>query len=282
MKLNNIQSRLIQALESEYSPSWSLTTLDGSKRPYRPDWQKENPLPHNYIVEAIRVGEEVTYRKKDGNNYTVRKFPQGLGLRTGEISEGVLAIDFDGKSATPLFEKLFGEIPLTAIFTSRIVTNLKEGELPERFQILLIVPKNQWQGLKNRTVFKTGVKDKNGKEEQLELRWNNSQSVLPGSVHPETGLYSWVTGRSFKQVGVAIASDKIIEALKEQPAHSQQQSNQREKTPNWHKTPTGVAIPLPCTWTQTEWAAYYMERLSIARADNYDGWTHVGMSASSP
>jgi Bifunctional DNA primase/polymerase, N-terminal len=40
---------------------------------------------------------------------------------------------------------------------------------------------------------KTGARDENGKEQQLEFRWDGCQSVLPPSTHPETGRYQWVS-----------------------------------------------------------------------------------------
>ncbi|MDJ0718635.1 MAG: bifunctional DNA primase/polymerase, partial [Prochloraceae cyanobacterium] len=282
MKLNNAQKRLKSALQ-QYPQYWAITTIDANKRPYRPDWQKEPPLSRKYIEDAIALGEEVQYLKKDGTAYKVRKCPQGLGLRTGEYSNGTLAIDFDGASSIPLYEKLFGTIPLTATFTSRLIAELSPGNLPTRFQILLIIPQQKWKGLKNRSVFKTGVIGKDGKEELLELRWNNSQSVLPGSVHPETGLYSWVPGRSFEEVGVAIANNKIIDALKEKqplPVENVTSSN----NPVVNKKPavkTSVSIPEACNWSETDWVAYYLARLSPSRADNYQSWLEVGMAAES-
>ncbi|MDJ0717778.1 MAG: DUF3987 domain-containing protein [Prochloraceae cyanobacterium] len=320
MKLNNIQKRLKSSLE-QYPQYWAITTIDANKRPYRPDWQKEPPLSRKYIEDAIVLGEEVQYTKKDGSSYKVRKCPQGLGLRTGEHSNGTLAIDFDGASSIPLYEKLFGKIPVTASFTSRLIAELSPGKLPRdesifseeplcsdklsakeqqlkqkgfltknkehwlptRFQILLIIPQQKWKGLKNRAVFKTGVIGKDGKEELLELRWNNSQSVLPGSVHPETGLYSWVPGRSFEEVGVAIANNKIIDALKEKqplPIDNVTKSN----PPVVNKKPvfnTSVLIPEACNWSETDWVAYYLARLSPSRADNYQSWLEVGMAAKS-
>src|SRR5207237_10733999 len=94
-----------------------------------------------------------------------------------------MAVDQDGSSAKELIQTISKceGLPETFAFTS---------DRLGRCQFLFTVPAEYAAHL--RTVkLKTGVKGDDGKDEQLELRWSNLQSVLPPSVHPETGCYRW-------------------------------------------------------------------------------------------
>lgn len=156
---DNLKSNLIDGLDL-IPTSWTLTPVDGNKRPYRKAWNTEPALNRTEIIKDIKAGKA-----------------KGYGLRTGEISGGILAVDCDGNSAwDKLIEILEGEIPDTICFSSG-----KDG----RAQFLFKVPENYWQGKPNRKVIDTAP------GEMLELRWNSCQSVLPPSVHPETGEYKW-------------------------------------------------------------------------------------------
>lgn len=126
----------------------------------------------------------------------------GLGLRTGKISGGILAVDLDGQSAIDKFTELYGgTLPQTVSFTS--------GK-PGRMQLIFKIPQEQWAGLKNKFVFQTG------EGEQIELRWNNHLSVLPPSIHPETQQsYQWIN--SPDSTATATCPEWILDPLREPP-----------------------------------------------------------------
>ena len=56
-----------------------------------------------------------------------------------------------------------------------------------RFQIIYQVPEKYWSKIKTRK-YQTGVKDEDGSVEQIELRWNGTQSIVSGK-HPKTDGY---------------------------------------------------------------------------------------------
>jgi hypothetical protein len=136
---------------------WVLTPVLNNKRPYRNNWQNE-VLSRDELVQIIRSGK-----------------PTGYGIKTGPVSGGLLAIDCDGQSAHDKLNQM-GELPKTVAFAS--------GK-PGRCQYLVRVAQEYWGVIKTRKIT-------TGKKEQLELRWDGCQSVLPPSVHPDTGSYSWV------------------------------------------------------------------------------------------
>src|SRR4028119_396255 len=212
-------TELIKSLDS--LPSiWQLTPVDGNKRPYQKDWQKKG-------IDRKTLEREL----KSGN-------AKGYGLLTGEKSGGILAIDADGPAAHELLAK-HGEVPATVAFTS--------GKLG-RCQYLLQVPQEKWGVLKT-TKLNTGVKGENGKDQLLELRWNGCQSVLPPSVHPETGRYQWVN--SPDSVKIAECPNWVIElimnaedAAKPDPALPLSYAAQSHSTAS---RPENILLPVPET-----------------------------------
>ena len=83
-----------------------------------------------------------------------------------------------------------------------------------RFQIIYQVPEKYWSKIKTRK-FQTGVKDEDGSVEQIELRWNGTQSIVSGK-HPKTDGYRWMENRSPKDLEIAEAPFAIIEKMMEQ------------------------------------------------------------------
>jgi len=178
--------------------NWALTTVS-NKRPYRENWQKETPLTKEQIKESILNGEQLW--SEDKEKY-YRAFPSGYGLRLGDVSGGLMALDIDGASVQQLLNAIAdGELPPTVMWTSG-----KEGH----YQLLFQVPDKYRERLKDFGCqhFSTwnGYHCKEG--EHLELRYNGVQSVLPCSYHPETGRYEWLMHP--KETPIAIAPDWLL------------------------------------------------------------------------
>ncbi|MBP5976534.1 bifunctional DNA primase/polymerase [Brasilonema sp. CT11] len=187
------------ASELEKIPSnWSLTPVQ-DKSPKRQNWQIEESIPRQGIAALILQGEKKVNRK--GNAYT--NYWSGYGIRTGEQSGGIIAIDVDGSSAQPLLDAMSsGDLPKTVSWTSG-----KDG----RYQIAYQVPDELRSQLKdfNRVALTEWgdlqtARDEEGKPtELLEFRYNGVQSVLPPSRHPSTGNYSWINSPESTEVAIA-------------------------------------------------------------------------------
>jgi hypothetical protein len=149
---------------------WQLTPLGkkdrtgkpNPKAPYLKNWAV-NDIDRQAIERDLKSGKAI-----------------GIGLRLGEPSEYVVAIDFDGQSSIDFWVDKFGEIPKTVTWTSG-----KNG----RFQALFTVPERYQNRAKSKVI-------KTGRAEQLEFRYTGCQSVLPPSPHPETDGYVWVNSPS--------------------------------------------------------------------------------------
>ena len=177
---------------------WSLTPLE-DKTPKRKGWQEEEKLSHGEISDFILFGDR-KISNRTGNEYI--SFCSGFGLRTGDYSDGLIAIDVDGISAQPLLNLISGgDIPETVKWTS--------GK-PGRYQMLFQIPPEFRENLASfsrKAINEWGdLKADNG--EQLEIRYNRVQSALPPSRHPVTGQYKWLN--SPQDVEVAIAPDWLI------------------------------------------------------------------------
>jgi len=192
---------------------WALTPVI-EKRPYRQGWQTETPVARHSIIEGILSG--VNRISKTGKSY--RSYNSGFGLRLGDISGGLLAIDIDGPSALPILETLSsGNLPETISWTS--------GKIGRK-QLLFQIPDSARAVLASftrKTLMSVGeIQTDSG--ELLEFRYNYSQSVLPPSYHPDTGAYQWLHSPS--EMEVAIAPDWLIELLLK---YSQEEANQQQE-----------------------------------------------------
>ncbi len=215
-----------------YPREWSLTPVQ-RKRPYRPNWQSEPPLDRDSIEQELKSGRAT-----------------GVGLRLGEDSGGLVAVDLDGISASQFLKVNGLELPPTVSWTS--------GK-PGRSQHLYSIPEEKRSQLQNRKVIETGVIG-----EQVELRWNNHQSVLPPSIHPDTGKpYQWINAPDLSDV--AMAPTWVIKQL----------------TPPITQAKERKVIDFPIqdtSWGDIDRARSYLASLKPERADNRDTWLKVGMA----
>jgi len=227
---------LIQQLAS-LPGDWGYVAVGQGKRPYQAEWQK-NPLNKEQLTAEINTGHAVA-----------------IGVLAGPQSGGLLFVDHDGISAGEILEKL--GVPLRDFPKSWAVTSGRTG----RLQIIYQVPPQYWDTIKTRK-FKTGKHDEEGKQEQLELRWTGCQSVVAG-VHPTTGAYRWLKGRSPDDLPLGEAPIALIEQmLPQQPA---------ELLPL-----LPPPAPRDTDRTDEDWARIWLDALRSSRTDDYDEWIEVG------
>ena len=183
---NSNSDALIEAI-AQFPKEWNLTPCVG-KQNFWPGWQRE-ALDRTILLAAI---QNQVNQKGEPCQWT------GVSIVTGPLSNGVMAIDFDGLSALrKYFDTSNGEPPpVTKRWTSG-----RSGH----FQILLRVPPEKWEGLKPQK-----IELDNG--EKLELRWQQC-STLPPSIHPETKKpYRWENDGE-----IAEAPEFILNLMREKP-----------------------------------------------------------------
>lgn len=206
---NNHQSFSRPALINSVDtiPSEVVLTPVIGKRPLRNDWQHEPPIPRDLLRVLLKNGQELT--TKEGKRWRCQW--DGYGVRTGDVSNGLIALDIDGPSAVRLFNALqefYEPLPKSVAWTSG-----KEG----RSQIVFQIPDHYRERFKSFTrkdlkeFSLNGENIKRTGNEAVDFRYNDCQSVLPPSKHPETGLYRWIN--SFDDCEVAIAPDWLCEFI---------------------------------------------------------------------
>jgi len=198
---SQVSTVLIAAI-NQFPQEWALTPCVG-KRNLWPGWQNTK-LDRETLTSAI-----ATSTNADGKPCAWT----GVSVVTGSLSEGLMAVDFDGPAALQKYVELSaGELPpLTMKWTS--------GRT-DHFQILLQVPRKKWEGLKPQK-----IELENGNK--LELRWNQC-STLPPSIHPDTGKpYFW---ESKADTLIAECPDFILDLMRGAPTIELPQKPKRENS----------------------------------------------------
>lgn len=227
----DLSAKALDLLRAGIFPdAWTFVPVAG-KATYIENWTTK-PLSRQACIDA----------------YKLRSDYNGLGVVTGSFSEGLIALDIDGPLADERYREAAGDgyEPYGAE-SSMSWTSGKEG----RRQILYVVPDallsqlahvnklilrvedGDWhlgQGDSNRS---PGQKPGDAIEEPYEevvLRFNHCQSVVPGSVHPELKTrYKWL---NYNNGEVAMAPRWIVDVLcgvaKARPFLSESEQKQLE------------------------------------------------------
>jgi len=239
---------------------WLIIPCKG-KKPLGYQWQKYPWCPQSLLEELNRGG--VPVRDRHGNFYKI--IPTGVGVLCGQNEkEFLVAVDCDGYSAIERIAAI-EPLPKTVAFTS--------GK-PGRAQYLFKVEGDS--KLKSRKI-------PTAAGEALELRGSNLPSVLPPSVHPETGFYRWLPGCCPSVTEVATAPKWIIKEMS-QGFHSHLQVR-NIKTQRRSFSKSFSVPPPPCqnvTLSAKEIEALtLLEAIHPQYANNYWTWIQIGMALHS-
>jgi len=246
--------------------SWRFVPINGNKQPLGRDWQNTHMTVADF-VQAEETGSfsKLFYQPKDSTDKkpVPFKWMEAIGILCGEPSGGILCFDHDGHSCDPLIEELSGQSVADALPKTVAFHGGKDGH----YQAMYHIPSMYWDAISHKRIL-TGVKvwnefKKRNEDEQIDLRWTGGQSVLIG-VHPETGQYKWLEGRSPADVEVAECPLWIIEQML-CVVEEAQQSEPTHQTQ--HKTTQS-------TLSDREWALSYLEHIANNDLDWYS-WRDV-------
>ena len=235
-----LPAQLIESLQAIDS-DWALLPIDGRKRPV-------DVLSGEPLLAWGNSGLDLEAITALADNPHVH----AVGVLLGPAS-GVLALDFDGRGAAACFRRIYGrshrDLPPTVGWSSG---------LPHRGQLAFRVPRESWDLLRGRRRW-TGAAQGGKARTVFELRWAGHQSVIAG-VHPGTGHYRWMQGRSPDQVSVADAPEWLLEPLYKQP----------DEPVCGDYAPTAADVPRALDLLQ-----------HIPALEDYEGWLTVGMALHS-
>lgn len=140
-------------------------------------------LPESYSLVAIRVDGGKPTKAPLGNEWQKTEFDRediaakiragkasGVGIKLGDPSGGIVALDVDGLVAQAALADILGgdSLPNTVSFAS--------GK-PGCAQHLFYVPTDKQAGLKSKKEIHPNAMT--AKSEDLDFRWTGCQSVLP-------------------------------------------------------------------------------------------------------
>jgi hypothetical protein len=255
--------KLLETLK--YLPlDFPLVPVNGKKKPLGYEWQY-HPLTPEKMRSSLLMGG-ISVKNKKGRRITVwlpseDRPPRddeigGFGIlngwpvTVGEKSFHLMSIDCDGKSAVKLLKKLSrsSRLPHTVAFSS--------GR-PSRCQYLFLIPENIADTVRTRKI-------STGKDEQLEFRWKGLVSVLPPSIHPETGLYRW--RRSIRSTEIAIAPAWAIQVMQ----------GKLPISPSSERVKPTRAVRIPIQGSETQKAIALLEHIPPSFADDYWDWIKIG------
>jgi hypothetical protein len=161
--------------------------LINGKMQYPPDKTGTNAAPITTEQALERWSEESWRVNKKGEHFQVRK--TGVGVATGDPSNGLVAVDLDGPMAEKLLKEKLGdqypdlENPGTMSWTGR----------PGRRQLLYQIP-DQYRASFVEFTSEQIFTELKSTDEEANIRYNKKYSVIPGSYHPDTKkLYQWIT-----------------------------------------------------------------------------------------
>lgn len=243
--------------------SWALVAVGDKKAPLGRDWTTI-PLSQSDFELAIRTGkfESLSVKSKRGENFHPPvNWWSAIGVLCGTPSDGLLFVDHDGESCDSLIERLSNQSVAEALPKTVAVTSRRAG----RYQLIYRIPEQFWGAISTKKLL-TGTQGEDGKPEQLEFRWDGSQSVIAG-YHPTTGSYCWLPGQSPQESEVAEVPDWIIEQML-QDIPSQQPAQVKSRHHSYLRT-----------WTERDWAISYLT--AIPASEDYDTWLRVGMGLHS-
>ncbi|MBD2181039.1 bifunctional DNA primase/polymerase [Planktothrix sp. FACHB-1355] len=238
---NSITRRLVEGLYL-IPKCWQIVPTNGNKQPLGYQWQL-NPFSKQELIRQLQSTGSVIVKNRTGVMVSIH--PQGIGILTGKK---LVAVDVDGSSAMNLLRKLSGNnIPPTVAFTS--------GK-PSRCQYLFSIPAKVSATSRRIKASLSG--------EALEIRASGMMSVLPPSVHPQTGRYCWVRNGSPAECAIAPAPDWLIELMQKRLISDRIPKNQDRKERSHHLTSDRIAQKLA--------------QIAPWRADDYHEWIRIGMA----
>lgn len=178
--------RAIDLLREGVFPHWWSFVPVAGKATFVKNWAN-TPLSVQMCIEAYKANPSYT----------------GIGVVTGAFSKGLIALDIDGPEADARFKAFVGDAyeahgeESTISWTSgrpgrrQVIYRIPEQIWPqlEKVKTLILRSDGEWH-LGHSDVDRQDGKE-GGKEntdyEEVVLRFNACQSVLPGSPHPTTG-----------------------------------------------------------------------------------------------
>jgi len=211
---DDLSGKAIDLLRRGVFPRWWRFVPVHGKDTYVEEWQNR-PLTAEMCIEA----------------YKAKHCYRGIGVVTGEHSQGLIALDVDGPTADERYKAIAGDEyepygeERTMAWTSgrpgrrQLIYQVPRQLIPELDSVtrLKLTLDGTWHRGSKAKEQAAGLEQKalvegDPEYEEVVLRFNKSQSVLPGSPHPDTGgRYHFL---NYNQGRVEPAPGWVLDALR--------------------------------------------------------------------
>lgn len=203
-------ARAIDLLRNDCYPEWWSFVPVAGKATYVEEWSTK-ALTKQQCIEA--------YEAKPSYN--------GIGVVTGSLSRGLIALDIDGPDADARFKAAVGdEYEAPGEESSMSWTSGKPGRRQVIYRVppqlidelghvstLILRSDGEWHlgHSDNQRAPKQGALEAGEEYQEVVLRFNKCQSVLPGSVHPDGRTYKWL---NYNDKKVAKIPPWVLDAIR--------------------------------------------------------------------
>lgn len=183
-----LQAKALRQLEHNIYPAgWSFVPVAG-KDTYIKDWTIQ-PLSKDKVIELYKTKTAYT----------------GIGVVTGTLSDGLIALDIDGPDADSKYKQVagtdyepYGAEKTMAWTSGRVERRQIVYRMPSQLVYELTSLKKLYCARNHETEqyewSDTVPQDQTeGDYQELVLRFNACMSVLPGSKHPDGMIYKWLS-----------------------------------------------------------------------------------------
>lgn len=204
--------RAIDVLRDGGFPDWWTFVPVAGKATYVKEWSTK-PLSKELCIEA----------------YKTNKAYAGLGVVTGEFSGGLIALDIDGPEADERYRAVAEEgyepyeAERTMAWTSgrpgrrQLLYRVPASIVPElrHVKTLILRADGAWHLGHSDVERQAATQESQGETaeyQEVVLRFNQCQSVVPGSPHPDTGRrYRWL---NYNERRVEMAPAWVLDVLR--------------------------------------------------------------------
>jgi hypothetical protein len=186
--LELLKAKAIKQLEGNIYPAgWSFIPVAG-KETYVKDWTTQ-PLSRDQTIQL--------YKSKTAYN--------GIGVVTGSLSDGLIAVDIDGPEADAQYEETaghdyepYGNEKTMSWTSGRVDRRQIVYRMPTQLVYEMTAVKKLYYAFNSETdkdewIDTVPENQTEGDHQELVIRFNACMSVLPGSRHPDGMIYKWLS-----------------------------------------------------------------------------------------
>ena len=207
---DQLQGRAIELLRKNVFPEWWTFVPVAGKATFVKEWSTK-PLSRDLCEQA--------YKANSGYH--------GLGVVTGEFSGGLIALDIDGPEADKRYAEAAAEgydaygAERTMSWTSgkpgrrQLLYRVPASVVPELRHVKTLILRQEGEWRLGHSDVERHTKQGEASElpyEEVVLRFNQCQSVVPGSPHPDTKRpYQWL---NYNGGEVALVPEWVLDVLR--------------------------------------------------------------------